>query len=151
MKKYMEIHVDDARFKTNDINVVKFLLYKRKINQSIVKDIEKLWFNYIDLSNNIVEYSKDNVFVIISENKNWLESKGHYIIPKGVSIISDIGYLQQEYSLMSKRKVPEEEISKFTIPFRRKYSLSEENVIDIARNQLSFLQIADILMKSAQL
>lgn len=149
MSKYIEVNLHGNRFKTNDIDIVKKMLFDSEINENVINHILELWDDFSSLSGTIVEYGGDNVFVVFAEDDNWLESKGHYIVPKGISVIADIGQLHQEYNVMLKQKVPHEEIQKFIIPFRKKYKLSESDTISIANNELSFLQIADILMRNS--
>ena len=63
-----------------------------------------------------------------------------------VSLLKEIGMLQSDYNRLLKSKAfTKKALSELVIPFRDKHGLSDSEALQIARNEISIAQMAEIL------
>lgn len=64
------------------------------------------------------------------------------------NLLQEIGELQNEYqNLLRTKKLSKKAMCNLVIPFRDKYNLTDLQALQVARNELSILEMTDLLLK----
>jgi hypothetical protein len=64
------------------------------------------------------------------------------------NLMREIGELQNDYrKLVNGKKLTKRAMCNLVIPFRNKYNLTDLQALQVARNELSILEMADLLLK----
>lgn len=64
------------------------------------------------------------------------------------NLLLEIGELQKGYqNLLRTKKLTKKAMCNLVIPFRDKYNLTDLQALQVARNELSILEIADLLLE----
>ena len=64
------------------------------------------------------------------------------------NLMREIGELQNAYrKLVNRKKLTKRAMCDLVIPFRNKYNLTDLQALQVARNELSILEMADLLLK----
>ena len=65
------------------------------------------------------------------------------------NLLREIGELQNEYqNLLRTKKLTKKAMCNLVIPFRDKYNLTDLQALQVARNELSLMELAELISES---